>query len=530
MKPAGKIILIFFLASLLFSCRKDIGKANWDISVMSPLINTQLGINNLLTDSLLQTNPDSSVKIVYNTTLYNFSVDSLVNIPDTITRQVFHIPFDINAAPGQQLINNTDNKNLDLGNAQITKIIIKSGYINLRTKNSLKEKTLCKYQLPGAKLNGVPFEIIDLVPAADNNGPSTFSRKVNISGYAFDLTGPYGNSFNILTSIINAKVDPNGDTVPITHLDSLQVLVSFEGVVVDYAKGFFGTQQFQSGQQYSAFDLFNKITSGNLGLENINLKLTVNNGFGMDASLLVHEIKSVNTKTNTTVSLNSSIIGSTINVNRANETYNPANPVLPSTLTFNLNNSNFKQLIENLPGQLEYSLDIMTDPLGNVSSGNDFIYNNYGFKADLDLEIPLSFIAHDLTLKDTVSFNLSKPSGYEINNGTLTLIADNGFPLSASSQIYLLNDNNSITDSLITFNNTIISAPLDINNKVVSKERSIIKILVSGQRIERLYSAKKMIVVVRFNTANQPQYIKIFSNYFMNIKLTGDFDMTVNEN
>ena len=529
MKANSKIILIFFLASLLFSCRKDLGKASWDISVISPLINTSLGINNLLADSLIQANPDSSLKIVYNSTLYNFSVDSLIDIPDTVTQQVFHISFNFTAQPGQQLINTTDNKNLDLGDAQITKINIKSGFIILKTRNTLSEKMLCSYKLPYAKLNEVPFEVTDLVPAADINGPSTFIRKVSLSGYTIDLTGPSGNSFNILTSVIDAKIDPNGDTVLISNLDSLQIIVNFEGIVVDYAKGFFGTQQFLSGQQHSAFDLFNKIICGSLGLESTHLILTVSNGLGIDASLLIHEIKSVNTKTNTTVSLISSIIGSTININRANETYNPDDPVMPSTFSLNLDNSNFKQLIENLPDQLEYSLDILTDPLGNVSSGNDFIYNKYDFKADLNFEIPLSVIAHDLTLKDTLSFNLSKPDGYEINSGILSLIADNGFPFSASSQVYLLDENNYITDSLVPLNNNIIiPAPLDINNKVISKERSIIQIHVSGQSMKNLYNAKKMIIVAKFNTANQPQYIKIYSDYTLDIKLTGDFEMTVN--
>jgi len=525
-----KILLGFFLISLLFACRKENGKARWDVSVLTPLINTSLGINNLIADSLLQTNPDTSLKIVYNNTLYNFSTDSLVNIPDTITQQVFHIPIDITVQPGQTILNTTDNKHLDLGDAKITKIIVKSGYINLKTKNTLKEKMLCTYQIPCATLNGVPLEVTDLIPAGDVSSPSSFTRKVDISGYIFNLTGQSGTSANIITSVIKAWVNPNGNPVLITHLDSLQILSGFEDIIIDYAKGYFGNKTFQSGQQFAAFDLFNKITGGSLSLEDIHLVLSVSNGFGVDACLLIHEIKSVNNRTNTTVSLASSIIGSSININRAQETNNPSTPVIPSVFSSNLDNSNFKQLIENLPDQMEFSLDITTNPLGNVSCGNDFVYNKYGFKADLDLEIPLSLIAHELTLTDTIDFNLSKPSGYEINHGTLTLIADNGFPFSTSLQIFLLDENNNITDSLITFNNTIASAPLDVNNKVVSKKRSIIKIPVSGQRLDRLYNAKKMIIVAKFNTANQPQYIKIYSGYILDMKLTGDFDMTVNQN
>jgi hypothetical protein len=530
MKLLLKIIFLLLIVGSVHSCKRNLGNADWDISVMTPIIKTSLGINNLLADSLIQQNPDTSLKIVYNTTLYDFSVDSLVDIPDTIVHKIYKSQIMFNAPPGFQILNSTDNKNLDLGSAQVTKIVLKSGFINISTKNSIKEKILCTYQIPSATIGGTPLEVTDILPAGTATQSSVFTRKVDISGYTLNLTGSNGNSFNILTSILKGWVNPAGDTVQITFNDSLEVLVNFEGLVIDYAKGYFGTQNFQSGEKFTNFDLFKKITSGTLNLQDLHLVLTIINGFGVDAGLLIHNIKSLNTNSNTTISLISSIIENTIHVNRAQETFNPANPVIPSVTSFNLDNTNFKQLIENLPDKLGYSLDISTDPLGNVSSGNDFIYNGHGFRADLDLEIPLSFMAHNLTLTDTIDFSLSRPSGYDINYGTLTLLADNGFPFSASAQMYLLDENNSITDSLMNSGNTIVSAPIDALGKVIAKKRSTIPVTVTGTKLDNLYKAKKMIIIARFNTVNQPDYIKIYADYLLDLKLTGDFNMTVNKN
>jgi hypothetical protein len=178
---------------------------------------------------------------------------------------------------------------------------------------------------------------------------------------------------------------------------------------------------------------------------------------------------------------------------------------------------------------MEFSLNITTDPLGNISGGNDFEYNEYGFKANLDIEIPLSLIAHEMTLVDTINFHLSKPDSYTINHGMLSLIADNGFPFSATTQLFLLDGNDVLTDSLMLYPNTIESAPLDANDKVISKKRSIIKTYVIGAKLDHLYNAKKIIVVARFNTTLPEHYVKIYSNYSLEIKLTGDFDMTVNQ-
>ena len=524
-------IKIFFIICIipLISCKKNQGNASWDINVLSPLINTSLGVDNIIPDSLIHTNADTSIEIVYNTSLYNFSVDSLVNIPDTFSKQQFNPNFTVyNIPPGSQIYNQSNNNNLSFGSAQITKIIVKSGFINISLKNTLKGKMLCTYKIPYATLNGTPLTITELVPAGSISAPSTFNTKVDISGYSLNLMGQSGNSYNIISSNINIVTDPNGGSDTIQYQDNLNVIASFENIVIDYAKGYFGSQHFKSGQMFSSFKLFNKITSGNINLQNIHLLLNISNGFGIDASMILNELKSINNRTGNTVALNSSVIGSVIHVNRAQETFNPANPVTPSLLTFNLDNSNFKQLIENMPDQLEFSLNMTSNPLGNVSSGNDFIYNQYGFNANIDLEIPLSIIATNLTLTDTVAINFSKPSGYEINQGTLTLLADNGFPFTANTQLYLLDNSGHITDSLITANKTINSAKLDANNKVISSVRSVLLIPVNVKKMNELYAAKKMKIVARFNTSNQPSYVKIYSDYRLNMKLTGNLNMTVN--
>jgi len=530
MKLFPKIILIIILVASLSSCHKDPGKASWDVSVMAPLINTTLTLNNLLTDSLIQVNPDTSLKIVYNNTLYSVSVDSLVNIPNTISQQAFSSNFTLDSVLPDSpiLINDTDKNHLSLGDAQVTEIIVKSGFVNITINNSLNDKILCTYQIPYATLDGVPFSVTDYVPAGTVSAPSSYTVKVDISGYKLNLTGVHGNSCNTLISVINSWTDPHGGKVSIFPGDSLKAKASFNGLIIDYAKGYFGSQSFQSGKKDSPFSLFSKITAGTLKLQSMQLTLSISNGFGIDASLLINELKSINSRTGNVVPLISPIIGNTINITRAQESGNASAPVIPTSYSFNMNSSNFLQLINNLPDSLEYSISMTTDPLGNVSAGNDFVYNNYGFNANLDLVIPLSLVANNLTLTDTIGFNLSKPNGYILNHGVLTLIANNGFPFSAAMQLFLLDANNRKTDSLIVSNNIISSPPLNTSYKVVSPLTSIIKVPLSAAKLSDLYNAKKMIVVARFNTAGQPNYIKLYDYYNLGIQLTGDFNMTVN--
>jgi hypothetical protein len=107
------------------------------------------------------------------------------------------------------------------------------------------------------------------------------------------------------------------------------------------------------------------------------------------------------------------------------------------------------------------------------------------------------------------------------------MIANNGFPFDAALQIYMLNDNNAITDSLITGPNTILKAPLNASYKAIGKTTTTLIIPVSETKMNALYNTKKIVFKTIYNTSNQPQYMKIHSDYGIDLKLIGDINYTV---
>ena len=223
-----------------------------------------------------------------------------------------------------------------------------------------------------------------------------------------------------------------------------------------------------------------------------------------------------------------SFINNAVNINRAAES---GGLISPYTWIKNLDNSNsnFKSFVENLPDKLGYKLKIVVNPLGNVSGLSDFIYADTTFDAKVKIEIPLSLATTSLTLADTVSFKLEKNElSKDINKGTLTLLADNGFPFSAKVQLYMLSASNNIIDSLFVYSNYIDAALVDGSLRVSGKKLSKLIIPVDQTKLNKLYTAHKMKIVATFNTVSNPQYVKIYSNYTIDFKLLGDFDYHVN--
>jgi hypothetical protein len=73
------VLAICFMV-MFVSCRKEFEKPRWDAGILAPLIKTKLGIDDIIKDSIVQKNPDNSLKIVNRELLYSMTLDSLLNL------------------------------------------------------------------------------------------------------------------------------------------------------------------------------------------------------------------------------------------------------------------------------------------------------------------------------------------------------------------------------------------------------------------------------------------------------------------
>ena len=176
-----------------------------------------------------------------------------------------------------------------------------------------------------------------------------------------------------------------------------------------------------------------------------------------------------------------------------------------------------------------YSLDIYTNPLGNISGANDFVYEGNGISSSMSLEAPLSIFANDLQLADTVDLNISSfKENNKINSGVLYLSVENGFPFDATIQIYLLD---TITmqplDSLLQPNSTITSAVVNNFMQTETATFSRLEIAVDKEKLDGLFDTKKLLIKARFNTTDKPNIIAIYNYYKFDVKLTANFNYTI---
>jgi hypothetical protein len=500
-------------------------KAYWDTDIVTPLINATFDVSAILPDSIIQENPDSSLEIVYRKGIYNFDIGNLFVIPDTNLHAFYSIPFNFILNPGQVIpFSSTSETVYQLPGVELKTFTVKYGKVTFRVKSKIREVTNFIYSIPCASLGGVPFSVNINVPAREGNSDGIYSKDFDLSGYVINLTGSSGSKVNTIYTDLKVAISSSAlDTVLVTPYDSLIIDNSFSDIVPSYAKGYLGQNTIEIPNTQSSLSFFDRI-GGTVKLETAKFDLSLENYIGVDARATLKNLTAINTNTNKSVSLITQ--SPSVNINRA---YENASTITPSYAYFPLTttNSNIKDMMEILPNRMEYQLKVNMNPLGNISGSNDFIYTDKLLNGFLEMRVPLSFIASNLTLTSILNFNISSGDNRNLNNGTLTLYANNGFPFDASLELYTLNDNGTITGTITGGSNTIIQAPVDSQLKVTGKRLTKLIFPVNEEKMNLLYNTKKVMFKVKFNTSSQPQYIKIYDDYTIDIKLTGNFNYTL---
>lgn len=526
-------ILLFSLS--IISCKKGDQNSQWNADELVPLIKTSVNLYDL--SNYDELNPDSSgaLMLTFSNSLFKFSLDSLVSIPDTgISERIDTLIF-VSFAPGfsVDLAQNQETM-LKIGNTELVEAIINSGSIDVTIKSTFSEPTIVSYELSSATKNGNKLVISESIPAGSVSSPSVISASYNLSNYYLDLKGLNGNSYNTLVAQISAMVDPSGDTLVSQLNDYIEISYTFNNIQPKYARGYFGDDSYSNlgGEE---FHFLSNFTGGDIDIEALNMNFEIINGAGVDIQIDVNTISMSNIEIGRTSVLNSIALANSLNIDRAQETGVASPPIIASSYSIGLdnNNSNVDKLFEIIPNQIDYGFDLQINPFGHISSHNDFIYKDFGIEVLLDMEIPMSVATNQFTLSDTVEFDMGEKTiddRYLIIDGFIHLYAYNWYPFTATTQLYLLDESYAIIDSILVENSIVEAGILDNYNVVVSPKRSKISGVINTAKIDALYNARYIKTDFTLTTPDYPDYVQVYDYYKIDMTLVGDFNYVIDPN
>ena len=432
--------------------------------------------------------------------------------------------------PTQDVVALTEEITQKMGDRRLTYIDCRTGKLKIYVTSTVQEQLYLEYTLEGAfDKYGKPLKEFTTVPPAPPGGSSTIDKEFDISGYSIDLSGKNGDKFNTYTQTIKARIDSSGELRTLSLKDSLIIRYDLKNIAPNYIKGYAGRDTIIANDS-TEFDFFSSLfKSGTIQLKDVDLKLTLDNGMGIDGEVKINNL-SAYSPINGSKTLTGSALAAPFNVGRATDF-----PFKSTVSTFSINsgNSNITDVIGILPKRLHYNMEVKTNPQGNTGFYRDFAYLESALKVNLNASIPLSFIANNLTLLDTIDFDLSntnlKVNG--ITDGVINIITQNKYPIEASVKIVVTDENYVVVDTLIT-NMHVSAAPTDGNCKATQAQRNKTSVEVNQARLDNIKRGKKAIILATFNTpqnnaACNGQPLQIYSDYKLDVTFTARFNYSV---
>ena len=246
---------------------------------------------------------------------------------------------------------------------------------------------------------------------------------------------------------------------------------------------------------------FLKQIKGDLVLNDPKMILNYDNGFGIPIQLDM-DFEAHNSETGGNQGLN----------------LDPISFQYPSTMgqsvsgqiTIDKNNSSIVDFLSLRPDKINYSGNILTNADGKTTN---FVSRDANFTAGVEIRIPLTLQAHQLSFSDTINDIRISKENIPVQSGNILAVVTNGFPLEIKMQ---LNFPDSITGQTLTSLDfgTIASASVDNTGKVNSPGHSEINITISEDFLNKVGKANSAIIHLETSTFNNGSVpVQIYSDY-----------------
>ena len=469
-----------------------------------------------------QTMDKNLLAILHNMDINSSNGSVLINYSDAVITTITISDIGITNAtaifPEQQLTETLKEHSFDMGGAQIKEIGIKSGTVTIYVLSTLPNGKMI-YNIPSLKKNGLSFTSGEmLIPEATNTDLTAF--EFNFQGYILDLTGQNGrlgdDTINTIYTEAYTFIDSTGELETINYTDSFYSYIEFD-ITAEYAKGYLGQDTIEFGPETKELTLFNKINADIFDLEKADLKIKFENFIGADAAIEINDFSTSNLNTTVLASLDqngNTIIGHNYTIDRASLSGNglPINQSMTEIVI------DADEMLEILPNRINTQATFYINPNGQANT-YDFLYPDYPIKASMNMEIPLSFIASNITLIDTTEVSISNQENLEIDQLFITI--KNGLPLDANLKLVLLDSQNLVIDTLLA-STIILAASTDANNLVNQINTTSIQMDYTN-----FNNVKKLISIASFNSTPINEFISIYNNYTIDFTLSAKFKKTI---
>ncbi|MEY5042741.1 MAG: hypothetical protein RLZZ414_2308, partial [Bacteroidota bacterium] len=452
--------------------------------------------------------------------------------------------------PAQDIMDTTTLGTLDNTNSgvSIKEMIVKTGEVYVEALSSLEDTLYLTYEVPHLISNfglGSSLVLTAKIPPSQNGEYGRITKVLDFSDYLFKLNG-FGidgnvpDTVNVFYQRIRGRIEYTGQMKTLSKEDTLLIVAGIRNVVPQKVLGYFGNSVQKIGPDEIEIDVFDKIKSGKLFLEDVKMSVTLNNGIGASAKAKIKSLQSID-KDGNVVDLNVQN-SNEFTVDKATDknTMDFNDPVIFSANQHVLNKANTPNITDfvgNFPKKIRYEMEFELNeglPVPSVqtivNTPPNFLYDDKFLNGDLEVEIPLHFLADSLVLVDTLDFTYNASINEDITKGNFGLVVNNSFPFNAFITLVTLDNSGNVLDTILVKGN-IVKAETNPQGRVSKSVKSFIPVKLDLNGIDNLQFANRIIATIGFHTgdSNNPELKKhkIYSDYKLDVVLTAQLSLQI---
>lgn len=341
------------------------------------------------------------------------------------------------------------------------------------------------FSLPQLTRNGQIFERSFTV---DYEGTLPVEKTGVFSLKNWDLM-PEDDSLTIRYEAIRAG---NGQRDTLTQVQMGVVNLEFS-----YAEGFLGTETYDVDSAVIDMDFFETWANTDVFFEDPKVIVLVENSFGFPVR---SDTRKLFAETYDGQILQFENEGVANGIDFDYPTFDEIGETKMTTYVLDKDNSNIQDIVAAGPRFIEYVIDAITNPEEDPSQIG-FLTDSSFFRVQVAVDIPIWGSVTNYGAQDT--FDVSFESFYNIREIEFKVVAENEIPLEAEMQMYFVNAEGAILDSMFTSPTILIpGAPVDDKGLVTAQVEEINYITFDAPRFERIRNASGIIAHTLFSTYN----------------------------
>jgi hypothetical protein len=506
---AGFQILCLVLIWSLPSCKKDfrfdkVKDLSWNPDVALPLVNDSITLEKVLTagenDDNIDIDESGNISILYyyNNDAFRLRPKDLIKIPPvSFSMQHQVTPVEQAALGFGDITTPPDTIALNIisipGDTRVDVIEAKSIVMKVNSNNTFSNPGYMVVKFLNATQYGKPF--------SDTIGPfvpGQVQTNKTLKDVRFDLT----SSPNLITAVVTGYLKRSGSPVAGDMIQS-GIQLSFD--TIGWFEGFLGHQSFAQMEDTVKVNVFNNAYAlGEVYFMDPQASVTIVNSIGIPAEVTIEKMAGINNASGLMLDI-ADRLGAGAFITVPSPLINATHSVIKTMDYTNANTGNAMNDFFNLkPDKAVFRVNMEVNPAGTVSN---FFSDTSSFYADLRIKLPLWGHFDHLTFQDTFDLVIDKPEELEHLEFRTTL--RNGLPLTALMQVYFVDQNYVIKDSLAGDDQIFIrEAPVDPSTDLpypgVYGEKDTVFIL-NMDRMQNLKNVKKALVKAVLHSANGGQ-------------------------